>query len=128
MTAIGADGWGGGPTSAEAVAAVTAAVTAWPGVTAAAHRFGGVEFRHGRRELGHLHERGRRPAIADLPVPRRVRDALVGDGRAEPHHWLPDSGWITVPLDSPQAVELVVALLRDAFERSTRVAERRRAA
>src|SRR4029077_9807160 len=30
-------------------------VASWPGVTVAPHRFGGVEFRVGRRELGHLH-------------------------------------------------------------------------
>lgn len=31
-------------------------VSAWPGVTIAAHRFGGVEFRLGRRELGHCEQ------------------------------------------------------------------------
>ena len=45
----------------------------WPGVTEAPHRFGGVEFRVGLRELGHLH--GSR--LADLPFPKRVRDELV---------------------------------------------------
>ena len=70
---------------------ITSAVQSWPGVEAAPHRFGGIEFRLGRRELGHLH--GDR--IADLPFPRRVRDELIADGRARPHHVLPDSGWIT---------------------------------
>jgi hypothetical protein len=37
----------------------------WPGVTVAPHRFGGIAFRIGRRELGHLH--GDR--LADLPFP-----------------------------------------------------------
>jgi hypothetical protein len=27
----------------------------WPGVTVEPHRFGGIEFREGRREIGHLH-------------------------------------------------------------------------
>jgi hypothetical protein len=49
------------------------AVGSWSGVELAPHRFGGVEFRLGRRELGHLH--GDR--IADLPFPRRIRDELV---------------------------------------------------
>ena len=52
--------------------AVTDQVSSWPGITVHAHRFGGVEFRAGRRELGHLH-----PAFADLPFPRSVRNALV---------------------------------------------------
>ena len=42
-------------------------------VTENPHRFGGIEFRLGRRELGHLH--GDR--VADLPFPRAIRDELV---------------------------------------------------
>ena len=42
-------------------------VGAWDGVTVLPHRFGGVEFRVGRRELGHVH--GDR--LADLPSRRR---------------------------------------------------------
>ncbi|HEV2984019.1 MAG TPA: luciferase family protein [Vicinamibacterales bacterium] len=30
-------------------------VASWPDVTVEPHRFGGREFRLGRRELGHLH-------------------------------------------------------------------------
>ena len=30
-------------------------VVSWEGVTIAPHRFGGIEFRVGRLELGHLH-------------------------------------------------------------------------
>ena len=52
-------------------------VASWPGVTAAPHRFGGVEFRVGRRELGHLH--GNR--LADLPLPVLVGRA-VGSRRS----------------------------------------------
>ena len=33
--------------------AIVRAVSAWPGVTTGPHRFGGVELRFGRRELGH---------------------------------------------------------------------------
>jgi hypothetical protein len=31
---------------------IAAAVMAWPGVERAPHRFGGIEFRLGKRELG----------------------------------------------------------------------------
>jgi hypothetical protein len=48
-------------------------VASRPGVTVAAHRFGGFEFRRGRGELGHP----RRDHLADLPFPRRSRDELV---------------------------------------------------
>ena len=49
--------------------AIVGEVSGWPGVTTGRHRFGGVEFRLERRELGHLH--GSR--LADLPFPLLVR-------------------------------------------------------
>ena len=93
---------------------IASVVRSWPGVEAAPHRFGGVEFRVGRRELGHLH--GDR--IADLPFPRRVRDQLIAEGRARPHHVLPESGWITVSIASPAEAERAVELFRMAYDRA----------
>jgi Family of unknown function (DUF5519) len=99
---------------------IAAEVESWPGVSAGAHRFGGVEFRLGRRELGHLH--GDR--MADLAFPRRVRDELIATGRARPHHVLPESGWVTVSIDADE-VDAVIELFRLAYERAVAAAERR---
>jgi hypothetical protein len=88
-------------------------ISAWPDVTVAPHRFGGVEFRVGRRELGHLH--GSR--WADLPFPTRVRDELIAQGKAERHHVLPESGWVTVRIRSAHDVAEVVELFRMNYER-----------
>ena len=89
-------------------------VRSWPGVEEAPHRFGGVEFRVGRRELGHLH--GDR--IADLPFPRRVRDELIAEGRARPHHVLPDSGWVTTSIRTESEAENALDLFRMAYVRA----------
>jgi hypothetical protein len=91
-------------------------VGSWPGVDSGAHRFGGIEFRFGRRELGHLHGDG----IADLPFPRRVRDELIAAGRARPHHVLPDTGWVTIPLGDPEDVDEVIELFRLSYGRARR--------
>jgi Luciferase len=52
---------------------IRAEVLSWLGVTEGDHRFGGVEFRLGKREIGHLHG----DHLADLPFPgkdpRRAR-------------------------------------------------------
>jgi Luciferase len=64
-----------------AAARISAIVGSWPDVDVGAHRFGGVEFRLGRRELGHLHG----DSHADIGFPRKVRDELVAAGRALPH-------------------------------------------
>jgi hypothetical protein len=89
-------------------------VSMWPNVTVQPHRFGGVEFRVGRRELGHLH--GSR--WADLPFPVRVRDELIAAGRAEPHHVLPESGWITVRIRNDRDVAPVIELFRMNYDRA----------
>ena len=95
-------------------ARIAHAVESWPGVEAAPHRFGGIEFRLGRRELGHIH--GDR--IADLPFPRRIRDELIAARRARPHHVLPDSGWITISIRSDDDVEPAIELFRMAYDRA----------
>ena len=93
-------------------------------VTESTHRFGGVEFRLGRRELGHLH--GER--MADLPFPRALRDELVASGRAEPHHVLPDSGWVTRRVRGPEDVAEIVELFRLSYERAVAARSRQKVA
>ena len=88
-------------------------VSAWPGVTTTEHRFGGVEFRVGRRELGHLH--GNR--LADLPFPVHVRERLVAEGKASHHHVLPQSGWVSCYIRDSGDVARVVELFRLNYER-----------
>ena len=97
-------------------------VGSWDGVTVEPHRFGGIEFRLGRRELGHLHG----DTLADLPFPRRIREMLVETGRAERHHVLPDSGWVSRKILADEDVDETIELFRLAYERA-RVAEAVRA-
>jgi Luciferase len=103
---------GGVLTPRAAIESVRAAVASWAGVTTHDHRFGGIEFRLGRRELGHLHG-----TFADLPFPRRVRDQLVEGRRARPHHVLPQSGWVTSPMRTSSDVSNVIELFRQNYER-----------
>ena len=100
-------------------------VLTWEGVSAHEHRFGGVEFRLGKRELGHLH--GDPPRLADLPFQKGIRDMLVETGRAQPHHVLPDSGWVSLPIRADEDVDEAIALFRLSYERA-QVAARRRSA
>ncbi len=93
--------------------AIVRQVLSWPGVTSGRHRFGGVELRYGRRELGHVH--GSR--LADLPFPLLIRDALVADGKAEPHHIYPESGWVSVFIRNESDVPRVVELFRLNYDR-----------
>ncbi len=87
-------------------------VSGWPGVEARPHRFGGVEFRVRGHEIGHLH--GSR--MADLPFPVRMRKELVAEGKAEPHHVLPQTGWVSYYPRGPEDVPAVVELFRLNYE------------
>lgn len=87
-------------------------VLTWPGVVAQPHRFGGTEFILGKREVGHIH--GDR--LLDVAFPKPVRDAVVAAGLAEPHHILPDSGWVSFYIRKEEDVEASVALLRRSYE------------
>jgi len=87
-------------------------VTRWEGVQASPHRFGGTEFKLGRRELGHIHGDHQ----ADIVFPILVRDRLVAEGRAEPHHVLPQSGWITFRFRQEKDVQAAVDLFRLSYE------------
>ena len=87
-------------------------VMSWPGVSADTHRFGGTEFRLGTRKLGHIHG----DHLVDLPFPKKVRDEIVAAGRAQPHHVLPRSGWVSFYLNEPADIDRAVALLRQSFD------------
>ena len=94
-------------------------VGSWEGVSVHPHRFGGIEFRLGRRALGHLH--GER--WADLRFHRGIRDMLVETGRAQPHHVLPETGWVSKRIAGDEDVAEVIELFRLGYERA-RVSER----
>jgi Luciferase len=86
---------------------------AWPNVTVRPHRFGGREFRVGRREFGHLHG----DSLADLPFSRAIRDELVARGDVVRHHHLPDSGWVSFHLHSAADIPAALDLFWRNYER-----------
>ena len=91
---------------------ITMAVTSWAGVTVQPHRFGGVEYVIGKREIGHVHG----DHLVDIPFPKKVRDEIVAAGRALPHHILPETGWVSFYLRQEDDVEKAIALLNKSYE------------
>lgn len=100
---------------------VHSAVTAWEGVTAHPHRFGGTEFRLGRREIGHIHG----DHLVDIPFPKRFRDEVLAEGYAQPHHILPDSGWVSCYLRQPDDLPKVIQLLQRSYNLARMQRQRR---
>ena len=91
---------------------ITKVVTGWAGVTSKPHRFGGVEYVIGRREIGHIHG----DQLVDIPFPKKVRDEIVAAGRAQPHHILPETGWVSFYLSDENDIEKVITLLHESYE------------
>jgi luciferase-like monooxygenase len=94
-------------------AAIAQHVSAWAGVTVERRGYGFVEFRVGRREIGHLH--GSR--LADLPFPVRIREQLVASGKAVSHYLHPETGWVSFYITGEQDVAAIVDLFRLNYDR-----------
>jgi hypothetical protein len=90
---------------------ITQTVLAWPGTTSQPHRFGGTEYRLSTREIGHIHG----DHMLDIPFPSKVRNQIVEAGRAEPHHLLPESGWISFYIRMPDDIPRAIALLQESY-------------
>ena len=91
---------------------ITQTLAVWDGVSTAPHRFGGVEYRLGTREIGHIHG----DHLVDIPFPKKVRDEIVNAGLAEPHHILPETGWVSFYLQEAADIQKAIDLLRRSYE------------
>ncbi|MAU09792.1 MAG: hypothetical protein CL607_08230 [Anaerolineaceae bacterium] len=88
-----------------------AAISQWEDVTVVSHRFGGIEFRLGKVEIGHVHRDG----LVDIPFTRAIREVVVAEMLAEPHHILPDTGWISFWVGRTGRVEQAIDLMRLSY-------------
>ena len=88
-------------------------VSTWPRVSVHPHRFGGREFRYQKAEIGHVHTGG----VVDIPFPVSIRNALLAEGLAEEHRWVPDSGWITFQIRGEHDLERALWLMRLSYLR-----------
>src|SRR5580700_2542583 len=99
----------------ESLKKLEAEVSRWPGVSVHPHRFGDREFLRGSAEVGHVHVSG----VVDIPFPGSVRDALLAEGLAEEHRWVPNSGWTTFQIRSEEALSHALCLMRLSYLRYT---------
>ena len=91
---------------------ITQEVTSWQGIQALPHRFGGTEYRLGeKREIGHIHG----DHMVDIPFPVKVREQLVAEGKAERHHILPESGWISFYIRQLEDVDRAIVLFKMSY-------------
>ncbi|WP_248927924.1 luciferase family protein [Paenibacillus hamazuiensis] len=92
--------------------ALSGQLLSWPEVKEQPHRFGGIEFQYKGKEIGHLHG----DYLLDVLLPKALRDQFVAEGRAEPHHIYPDSGWISFYIRSSEDIAKAAELLRIKYD------------
>lgn len=79
------------------------------------HRFGGSEFFQNGRALGHVHGNG----LLDVHLRREEAAALIANGRVRRHHVLPNSGWVSFQMESPEDVPFALSLLEMAAKENS---------
>ncbi|MCW5557188.1 MAG: DUF5519 family protein [Verrucomicrobiae bacterium] len=89
-------------------------VTAWDGVASSAHR-GRGQFRSGGREFAHLHGCG----LLDIRLGMDLARRCLSEGKAEPHHVLGPSAWVSFWLRDDSRIPDALALLRLARDQGT---------
>ena len=88
-------------------------VSSWPQISVHPHQFSAREFRFKKAEVGHVHDGG----IVDIPFPRPIHDALLAEGLAEEHQWVPNSGWVTFRVRSDKDLQHAIWLMRLSYFR-----------
>jgi MFS family permease len=88
-------------------------ILAWPGVICNPYRFGGIEFRVNKRDMGHIHGE----KLADLPFPIEIRKDLIASGKVLPHIIYPESMWVSYIIRSEEDAPKIIDLFRLQYER-----------
>ncbi|MCU0432132.1 MAG: DUF5519 family protein [Bacteroidia bacterium] len=86
------------------------------------HNMGGREFAWREKEIGHIHWNG----DLDILFNKRIRDQLIAAGIVETHKWVPDSGWTTFRVLTPEHLGRAVDLLHLSFLLKTKKLDRAR--
>jgi Luciferase len=87
-------------------------VMKWKDISFMQHRYGGTEFKLGNREIGHIHGN----YMVDIPFTKKVKNEIISAKLANVHHILPESGWISKYLKTPEDVDVAIDLLKRSYE------------
>jgi hypothetical protein len=88
-------------------------VLTWPNTSVSLHKYGGIQFNHGNKEIGHIHGNG----ILDIILSRKLKAQLIKEGLAKPHHVFPKSGWISFHLYNEKDKIMALELLHRSYSK-----------
>ena len=88
-----------------------------PNVTKASHRFGGKEFQVHGLEFMHTHG----SSHLDIRLSKEDQERMLKEGRAEPHRFAPQAGWVTFRIHSDADIEAAKELIRLAYDNAEKM-------
>jgi len=94
-----------------------------PGVTQAAHRFGGTEFQVEGLEFMHHHG----PSFLDIRLSKNDQATALKSGTALLHRFASQAGWVSFRIEKPEDLEAAKKLIRLAYENARTSMEAHRA-
>lgn len=92
---------------------IEAEVLEWEGTAAKIHKYGGLQFNCGRKEIGHIHSNG----LLDMLLSRAIKQKLMEEGRIADHHSFKNTGWISFYIRNADDKEYALKLLKFGHER-----------
>ena len=97
---------------AQCIDALETEIREWNNVNRHLHKYGGIQFDVGKKEMGHIHGNG----MVDIHFPMAIRNELIETGKALPHHTLPNSGWISIWIRTKEDKDIILELFRKSYE------------
>ncbi|MFD0766005.1 luciferase family protein [Mucilaginibacter lutimaris] len=92
-------------------------VSGWQNIRVFTHKYGGLQFNCGNREMGHIHSNG----LLDMLLNRNIKAQLMAeDARIKDHHSFKNSGWISVYMKEKADKDLAVRLFKIACDLKTK--------
>ena len=88
-----------------------------PNVTKASPRFGGTEFQIHGLEFMHTHG----TSHLDIRLSEEDQERMLKEGKAEPHRFAPQAGWVTFRIRSEKDTETAKGLIRLAYDNADKM-------
>ncbi len=83
-----------------------------PDVTTGPHRFGGIEYRFHNLEFMHSHG----PTHLDIRLSKEDQERMLKEGKARPHLYAPQAGYVTFHIRSEKDLEVAQELVQLAYK------------
>jgi len=84
----------------------------WPGTHISMHKYGGIQFNVGDKEIGHIHGNG----AVDMLLSLKIKNELLKEGKVNDHHTFKNSGWITYYLNDKDKSAYPIRLFKLSYD------------